>query len=370
MMRRILCIMLSVVLVCATSVTLYASDLTTFSYQYGEQKYINNRDCIPSISADYIESIVGHCPKAQICSDEQVNASNKMLEKLSMLYLAVEQSENDLRRREDVVLSKAVSEMKKEIAELEKKILDDGAILLTDDQVKTMFADVNMGNSHTRNGVYQPPDTENTTYYLYGPYTINTNAGACTYYYVSAIAQKAASNMWSSYFIPMNEGRISGFIDSVVDIYVGKVAGDVVGNVLPVVNYFPWELLMEKPTTHYSTSATYTISTQCVTNVRFVWCYSPTMYEYFLGLVLNSTSVREVHDIQYVHQGVPYGEVDTTTYTLYCDNYEYVRNAVSQYWEGYENMHLAYIDPIKYFYNNAVVTTIRPAYAQGYYHMN
>lgn len=94
------------------------------------------------------------------------------------------------------------------------------------------------------------------------------------------------------------------------------------------------------------------------------------MYEYFWGVVLNSTSVREVHDNQYVYNGVPYGDIEEKNYTLTCDNYYRVASITREYWEGYENIHLEYIKRIRCSYDVDVVTTIYPEYAQGYYDMN
>ena len=335
--------MLSLVILCCTSVPAFASDINTTSKQSGEQKFLSNRDTIPSIPADYIESIVAHRSAPQVYSDQRVRTSDEMLEKLSMLYLAVERAESEIEQQKNNAVSQAIVEMKKDIAEIEEQILADGAIQLTEDQIKTIFADVNMGNSSAKSGEYEPPDTDNTRYYLYGPYTISTDEGDCTYYYVTATALSTNSNMWASYFIPMNEDRVSSYVDAVVDVYVGKVAGEVVGALAWWTNFLPWELLLDPPATHYSTTATYTVSTQCVTNVKFVWCYSPTMYEYFLGVVLNSTSVREVHDNQYVYNGVPYGDIEEKNYTLTCDNYYRVASVTREYWESYEYIHLEYI---------------------------
>ncbi len=94
------------------------------------------------------------------------------------------------------------------------------------------------------------------------------------------------------------------------------------------------------------------------------------MQRYFLGLVLNSTSVREVHDNSYVVNGDTLGDTHTKTYTVNCDNYNRVSDITREYWEGSEFVHLEYIRQIRYYYNGRLVTTICPEYAQGYDAMN
>lgn len=154
--------------------------------------------------------------------------------------------------------------------------------------------------------------------------TINTNEGDCKYYYVTATTISEKSNMRKLISIPMNEDKVSAYVNAVVDIYVQKIAGSILDSEFLWTKYFPWELLLAPPASHQETTATYVILAQYVTNVKFVWCYSETLHKYFLGVVLNSTSVTEIHNNFYVYNGKSYGDSMQRNYTIKCKNYDNV----------------------------------------------
>ena len=346
----------------------------------GEQKLINSG--LPSVSADIVNSIVSKKENSVKYKEEGVNSldnevtyseenirvADEILKQLGFLYLALEEAEKEYMSTNTGEIAMAIKDMEADIILLEKELEERGAIFLTPQQVEIMFAEVN--TQVTRAGEYEPPDTVNTRYALFWPFTMSTTQGSLKYYYVTATALSTNSNMWSSEFIPMNEDRVSQYVNAVVDVYVGKVTGAVIGTLGWWTNFAPWELLLDPPSSHYSTLATYTITAQYVTNNRFIWCYSNTTNDYYLGLVLNSTSIREVHDNSYVYNGHPYGTSEEKTYTIDSDNFYSVGSVTREYWEGNETFHIEYIDEVEYTYNDKHVTSINPPYAQGYYEMN
>ena len=370
MRKKMLSILLVYAMIFPNVISVKASELTTETLFRGEQKFISNQDSIPNVSDELIENITSKQKAPRIFTDEVARSTDVMLEKLSYLYLAVEKAEGNLKEKYDIQLSKAVDDMKYDIVTLEKEIAENGAIELTPEQVTTMFDGSSTQSAIQSTSVVKPIDTANTKYYLYGPYTIATNAGSCKYYYVTAIGMYTRSSMWSTYYIPVNSNKVSTYVDAIVNIYVGKVAGAVVGSLGWWTNFLPWELFVSPPQTHYSSTANYTITAEYLTNVKFVWCYSPTLSKYYLGVVLNSTSVSEAHKQAYVYNGTPYSKTKFVSYTVNCDNYNKVSEITKKYWEGYENVRVEYVRRINYTYNGSSVTTIYPKYAQSYSNMN
>lgn len=153
---------------------------------------------LPRVSSEFVDSITAkYTPR--VYSDEIARESDELLKRLSMLCLAVERAQNEYKETAKNEIAGAIAAMKSDIASLENDLLDSGAILLTPSQVETMLAGVNMNlseeNVKGKDDVYCPPDTANTRYYLYGPYTMSTSEGNCTYYYINATALSTKSNM-------------------------------------------------------------------------------------------------------------------------------------------------------------------------------
>lgn len=370
-MKKLLSTLLISILGLSSLSTARVSGLELERTPIGEQKIILNQESIPSVSAELVESITSIRKAPQIFSDEVARSTDDMLEKLSVLYLAVERAENDLKDNNDIHLSKAIDEMKLDISLLGSDIIKNGAIELTADQVITMFDEVNTGSVSTLSVIGQPKDTVNTKYFMYGPYTIATSAGNCTYYYVTATAMSTKSSMYTSQLVEMKGNKVSTYLNAVVDVYVQKAIGATVGALGWWTNFLPWELLFQSPpSTHYNITADYTIRGDYVTNVKFIWCYSPTINNYYLGVVLNSTSVREEHDEKYVYNGKPYTNKKIKNYTVNCDNYSNVTAITKKYWEGNENVRVEYIKKIDYRLNKNYVKSVYPKYAQAYYNMN
>ena len=363
---RIICALLSISFCFTFPFGVYASvagaELT------GEAKLINSD--LPRISTDFINKITGDAVQNRsadaLVSTEEIDA---MLNKLSSLHLDVERLKKEEAQLVVIDNSKRIKGLQSAIIKTETAIKNSGVIKLTPNQIQLLFSEAQ--TSISRNSTPTcPPDTSNTEYFLSGPYTINTSEGNCTYYYVTALPISSASNMFIEHWIPMRSRTVSDYIDSIVNVYVDRVVGAVVGALPLYISFLPWELLLNPPASHYSTRTDYQISTECSTTVKLVWCLSPTFNDYFLGLILNQVSVRELHDHTYFYQGATYGEPDVHNYTLTPDNYNSVSSITRQYWESSEYMHNEYIDKIKYYYNDVYITAISPKYADGIFSFN
>lgn len=367
-MKKTICIILALVMMLSTTSVVFAAEVNNSESYAGEQKFYYSN--LPKVSASFLENSIPSNNCLSEYSGKNVQASDELIDELGALYLSLERLEDEYEKSPNTDVLNSILKMKSNIERLEEDILNTGAIELTQEQVNIMFSDVNMGNEATRSGEYCPANTSNTRFYLYGPYTISTSNDSCKYYYVTATAISSSSSMVTHKYITMNSDKVSQYVNAVTDVYVSKVAGSIVGSLAWWTKYLPWELLLDPPKSHYTTTATYTIDADYVTNAKFVWVYSPTLSDYFLGVVLNSTSVREVHNNKYTYSGKPYGTLDEKNYTINCDNYNNIANVTRKYWESEANIHIEYIKNIQYNYNGSKVTAITPKHAEGYYSVN
>lgn len=329
---------------------------------YGEGKIVNSKS--PRVSSKVVNGIMAR----KIVSNSGPEMPEEELSRLVELNLDIEEAEIVYNKNSSVENLEALNALISEKKDIEQAILDKGTIKLTQNEVNLMLGGTN--NELTSDDPYCPPDTGNTDYYMSSIYTTNTDIGPVEYYVVTAIPISTRSNMIESWDIDVNADMIQEYVDTIVDIYVGKVTGSIIGSLKWWIDFLPYELLLDAPSSASTTTATYRIDATYASTMRYIWCYSPTFDEYFLGLVLHKTSVRDDHIMHYVYNGKVGGDHYEEEYTLYSDNYLSFTSIVREYWESSEYIHEEYVDRIRYKYEGDTVETLSPPYAPNYGYLN
>lgn len=336
---------------------------------YGEDKIINSK--VPRISAEVVNDIMSSRATSKPSDGSELSQQELQEEELSRLVelnLAIEEAKNEYNKNPSTENLNYLNAFISEKNKIEQIILDKGIIKLTQNEVNLVFGGTK--NQLSSEEPYLPPDTKNTDYYMSSIYTTNTSIGPVTYYCATAIPISSNSRMVESWDIDVNSDMIKSYIDTVVDIYVGKITGSIIGSLTWWTEFLPYELLMDAPSAAQNTTATYRIDATYATSMRYIWCYSPTFEEYFLGLVLNKISVRDDHVMHYVYNGKVGGDHYEDEYTLYSENYLSFTSMVREYWESSEHIHEERVQRIRYKYEDDVVITLSPPYAQNYGYLN
>lgn len=328
------------------------------------------KENIPRLSSEFVDSLTSK--KGKFVQEKNEEYKNELLTKRTWLTLDLEKLEKEYKNNPNDEIGIQVTELKQKLEDVEHEIEELGLVTLTQEQIAAMFEEIGLSSGTiARDSVpIGTVNTKNTKYTTDGPHTISTADGDCTYFCITATVNSTDSNMYSTQFIPMNENKVYEYEKSLTEIYVSKALGTTIGAWFKYAEYFPWELFQSPPESHYETTASYTITAGYATNVKFVWYYAPAYNNYYLGVILHSTSCRDVHVSNYIYDGEVKGTERVNEYILECPNYNNVEGIMREYWEGLELIHSERIDGIKYYYNGVVKKTITPPYAQGMHDMN
>ena len=303
--------------------------------------------------------------------EEKEKRADEIFEQLSWLYINREECIEQYKETPTSAQLSLITQLNDSILRYETLIADMGITKLSQSQASLMMEDE---ADYASNSVVAPSSTANTNYYLHGPYEVDAIAYdgeevTVTYYYVTALANSTNSNMYKAVTSHIKSDEIQDYMNKLVEIYISKLIGTAL-SVNKVVEYLPWELLLDAPTSQYSSNANYTIQTNCMTNVKFVWCYSPTYHDYFLGCVLHSTSISETHKMAYVENGTMTTKTHENEYNQVSDNYYSPRYAVEELWSTTSSKLVERISAIDYYYEGEKVATVIPPYATSYMDMN